>query len=67
MSNITVKPFGSLPDGRKVQLYTWTNSKGTSLSICTYGGHVQSLKKKDAHGHLVDVVLGYDDAAVYVH
>ncbi len=27
MSNITVKPFGSLPDGRKAALYTLTNSK----------------------------------------
>ncbi len=66
MSNITVTSFGSLPDGRNVQLYTLTNRNGTALSVCTYGGHVQSLKKKDKQGNLVDIVLGYEDAAAYV-
>ena len=44
MSNITVTSFGSLPDGRNVQLYTLTNRNGTALSVCTYGGHVQDTQ-----------------------
>lgn len=50
MSVISKKDFGCLADGRPVFLYTLTNANGTALSICTYGGHVQALRTKDATG-----------------
>ena len=67
MSVISKKDFGCLADGRPVFFYTLTNANGTALSICTYGGHVQALRTKDADGAEVDVVLGYDDVETYVN
>ena len=58
--------FGILEDGRKVSLYTLTNSAGAEVRIINYGAIVVSLKVPDRQGKLRDVVLGYDDLAGYV-
>ena len=57
--------FGSV-EGRKVELYTLTNSRGAEARIITYGGAVVSLKVPDRHGRMGDVVLGYDDVEGYL-
>jgi aldose 1-epimerase len=58
--------FGTLDDGRKVSLYTLTNSSGAEVRIINYGAIVVSLKVPDREGKLRDVVLGYDGLAGYV-
>lgn len=65
MSIITKKKFGCLKDGREAFLYTIQNRRGTALTVCDYGGHMQALKTQKQNGMIVDVVLGYDDIAVY--
>ncbi|MCH4167565.1 MAG: galactose mutarotase [Megasphaera sp.] len=65
MSTIMKQDFGTTHDGRAVALYHIRNSRGTTLSVCTYGGAVQSLKTKAKNGAFVDVVLGYGDAGTY--
>lgn len=63
---VTEAAFGVLADGRKVSLYTVTNSGGAEIRIIDYGAIVVSLKVADRGGKLRDVVLGYDDLAGYV-
>ena len=63
--SITQKPFGTLPDGTPVEIYTLTNSKGLEARIMTYGGIIVSLKIPDRNGMLEDVTLGFDDLAGY--
>jgi aldose 1-epimerase len=58
--------FGKTPDGKKVELYTLTNSNGVEARIITYGGIVVSLKVPDRNGRLEDVVLGFDSLEDYV-
>jgi len=58
--------FGSV-DGRKVDLYTLTNSRGAEARVITYGGVVVSLKVPDRIGRMGDVVLGYDDISGYLN
>jgi len=41
---ITQAPFGKMPDGTPVEIYTLRNRNGMEASIMTYGGVVQSLK-----------------------
>ena len=65
-SSITSKPFGTLPSGQKVTLYTLTNSKGASATISDYGGLVTSLRMPDRGGKFDDVVLGYGSLEGYL-
>ncbi len=60
-------PFGHLEHGGEVTLFTLTNQAGAEARIINYGAILVSLKVPDRHGHLRDVVLGYDDLAGYVH
>ncbi len=62
---IDKRPFGALPDGTPIDLYTLESSSGLSVSITTYGAAVVSLFAADASGRREDVVLGFDDLAGY--
>jgi aldose 1-epimerase len=64
---VTRTTFGTLPDGRKVTLYTLTNQAGAEARIIDYGAIVVSLKVPDRSGVPRDVVLGYDDLAGYLN
>jgi aldose 1-epimerase len=63
---ITKTDFGTSPDGKPVELYTLSNTKGMTATIMTYGGIVTSLKVPDKNGNISDVVLGYDNLDGYV-
>lgn len=63
---VTVAPFGHLPDGRAVSLYTLVNAHGMKADITNYGGIVVRLYAPDRQGRLADVVLGYDTLAGYL-
>ena len=62
---VTHKPFGKTADGKAVEIYTLTNTKGAEVKIITYGGTVVSLKVPDRNGKFGDVVLGFDSVADY--
>lgn len=64
--NITSKPFGNMPDGTGITLYTLTNKNGLKAEIMNYGGTVVSLYVPDKNGNLSDVVLGYDKLEDYL-
>jgi aldose 1-epimerase len=64
--SITSKPYGSMPDGTGVILYTLTNKNGLKAEILNYGGIVVSLFVPDKNGNLADVVLGYDKLEDYI-
>lgn len=62
----TSSPWGTLPDGTTVQLYTLKNDNGAIARISNYGGIVTELWMPDRNGQWGDVVLGYPDLASYV-
>lgn len=64
--SISSAPFGVLPTGAAVELYTLRNAAGMEAHIATYGGIVTSLTAPDRSGHFADVVLGYDSLDAYV-
>lgn len=49
------------------KLYTIRNSSGAYVSITDLGATIQSLAVPDRNGKLIDVVLGYDTPAEYLH
>jgi len=59
------RPFGQLPSGTAVELYTLTNAAGASLDVITYGGIITALRMPDRQGALADVVLGFNGLAPY--
>lgn len=58
--------WGNMPDGRDVYLYTLVNKNRVSASFTNLGAVWVSMNVPDRTGRLVDVVLGYDNAAQYV-
>jgi aldose 1-epimerase len=64
-SSVTHQPYGKMPDGTAVELYTLTNAHGMHADIITYGGTVVRLTAPDRAGKLADVVLGMDNLDGY--
>src|ERR1051326_6675593 len=65
-ANVEREPYGRLPDGRAVELFTLTNANGAQVRIITFGGIITSLFIRDRDGKLEDVVLGFDSLEDYV-
>ncbi|MCF6129651.1 galactose mutarotase [Flavobacterium sp. AS60] len=66
-SSINTKSFGFTPDGNEVFCYTITNTKGTEVSIMTYGATITSLKIPIGNGQKIDVALGFDSLEEYIN
>jgi aldose 1-epimerase len=64
-TKVTSQPFGKMPDGTPVEIYTLTDG-AFEARIATYGGIVVSLKAPDRNGKVADVVLGFDNVDGYV-
>ena len=64
-TKVTNQPFGNMPDGTSVEIYTLEDGP-YQVRITNYGGIVVSLKVPDRHGKPADVVLGFDDLDGYV-
>lgn len=60
------EPFGELPDGRQVTLYTLSNANNMAVSIMNYGGVVTRIMVPDRDGIIGDVVLGYNNLEGYL-
>jgi len=58
-------PFGHLPDGEEVLIYTITNASGTCCTLLDYGAVWRSMRVPNRNGALVDVVLGFDTLEEY--
>jgi aldose 1-epimerase len=57
--------YGETADGRRVEQFTLTNSKGAEAKIITFGGIITCLKVPDKNAKLGNIVLGYNSLAEY--
>jgi aldose 1-epimerase len=64
-TKVTSQPFGKMPDGTSIEIFTLT-SKMAEARIMTFGGILVSLRVPDRNGKQGDVVLGYDTLDGYV-
>ena len=62
---VSSRPFGKLPDGRAVTLYTLAAPGGLQVEIMDYGGAVVRLLAPDRRGQPADVVLGFGTGSDY--
>lgn len=64
--DMTRENWGSMPDGRSIELYTLANDVGMEVSVSTYGGVVTRLTAPDRDGRMADITLGYDSLSEYL-
>jgi aldose 1-epimerase len=64
-TTVTTQPFGKMPDGTPVEIFTLSDG-AVEARIISYGGIIVSLKVPDRNGNSADVVLGFDDLDGYV-
>ncbi|HEY0940383.1 MAG TPA: aldose epimerase family protein [Steroidobacter sp.] len=63
-NTISKAPFGTLPDGTAVDLYTMVNANGMEVRASNYGGIITALLVPDSSGKVSDITLGlksFDD------
>ncbi len=58
--------FGTLNDGREVNYYKISNSKGEFIKVLDLGGIINELYTLDRDGNLQDIVCGYDAPQKYI-
>jgi aldose 1-epimerase len=58
-------PFGTMADGRAVDIYTMTNDNGIQIRFLSYGGVVKEIQTPDRRGKLDNIVLGLDTLQQY--
>ena len=63
---MTRAPFGRIPDGNSVDVFTLTNPGGMQVRAITYGAILQAIRVPDRAGQLSDVALGFDDLDGYL-
>jgi aldose 1-epimerase len=59
-------PFGTMPDGKAVEVFTLTNSNGMEVRTIPYGAILVSIRVPDRNGRLDDVVIGHDTLEGYL-
>ncbi|HEY6092970.1 MAG TPA: aldose epimerase family protein [Gemmatimonadales bacterium] len=64
--SVSRAPFGTLPDGRAVELFTLTNAHGVEIRAMTYGAIITAIYTPDRNGRRDDIVLGFDSVAGYL-
>ncbi len=57
---VTARTFGTLSNGRAVQLYTLTNSQGHRVSVMDLGATITEWQVPDKAGKLDSIVIGGD-------
>ena len=59
------QPFGTTKEGKKITLYTLTNSHHMEVRAMNYGAIIVSLRVPDRKGEVADIVLGHDTLEGY--
>jgi aldose 1-epimerase len=62
---LSSEPWGALPGGDSVRLYTLRNAHGMKVAISDLGATLVSWHAPDRAGRLADVLLGHDTPAGY--
>src|ERR1700722_406127 len=58
-------PYGTLPDGRQVDVYTMQNANGVTVKFLSLGGCITEIDIPDRKGDAGNIVLGHDGLQGY--
>ena len=59
-------PFGVMPDGARVEVFTLRHARGMEVRAINYGAIITSIRVPDRAGRFADVVNGHDTLDGYV-
>jgi aldose 1-epimerase len=59
-AHVSRAPFGKMPDGTPVEVFTLTSADGLEVRSMPYGATIVSIRVPDRSGHVADVALGFD-------
>ena len=59
-ASVVQSPYGRMPDGTQVDLYTLTNANGLEIQVMTHGATIISVKTPDRDGRLANITLFLD-------
>ena len=59
-------PFGTMPDGTPIEIFTLKNSSGMEVRTIPYGAIIVSIRVPDRAGKFDDVVIGHDRLEGYL-
>jgi aldose 1-epimerase len=62
---LTSRPYGTTSDGKAVDEYTLTNTRGMEVKIITYGGIITAVNLPDRKHKMTDVALGFNNLNDY--
>jgi aldose 1-epimerase len=65
-ATVESSPFGTLPDGTKIEMLTLTNAHAATAKVISYGATLTELWMPDRTGKMGDVVLGFDNLQGYL-
>lgn len=65
-AHVEAKPFGTMPDGSPVHLFTLSVPGGLRVAITDFGAAIVSVWAPDRRGEFADVVLGYETLDGYL-
>lgn len=63
--DFTHTEYGTLPDGRTVDIYTMRNHHGIIVKFLSLGGCITEIDTPDRHGRFDNIVLGHADLKGY--
>ena len=63
--SVTVRPFGTLKDGTKTNLYRIQGKGGLVIEVSDFGGRLVRCYAPDKFGNLADVTLGWNTPGEY--
>jgi aldose 1-epimerase len=66
MPEVTRAPFGTMPDGTAIEVFTLKNANGIEVRAINYGAIITSIKTPDRNGAVGDIVLGFDSLEGYL-
>ena len=64
--SVTQAPFGILPDGQQVTVFTLTNRQGMRVKVLDFGAIISEIHVPDRDGIFADVVLGFERIEPYL-
>ena len=63
---VTRAPFGVMPDGERVEVFTLRHASGMEVRAINYGAIITSIRVPDRAGRFADVVNGHDTLDGYL-